>query len=97
MNAITCVMFTYSPPGRTCPHVLDVLQIESMVQDPFNFLGPVRVRTALSLLNGFKGMQRSQHRISLPIYAHHGTKDKLASLPVSTYHLSPQLSFHLFA
>lgn len=58
------------------------MQIDSMVQDPFNFLGPVRVRTALSLLNGFRGMQRDQGRISLPIYAHHGTKDKLASLAV---------------
>ena len=57
-------------------------QIETMVKDPFNFMGPVRVRTALSLLNGFKGMQREQARISLPIYAHHGTKDKLASLAV---------------
>ena len=60
------------------------VQIDTMVQDPFNFLGPVRVRTALSLLNGFKGMQHNQACISLPIYAHHGTKDKLASLPVGS-------------
>ena len=59
------------------------LQIASMETDPYNILGNVRARTANELLHAFGHIARHEAELELPIYAHHGTKDRLANLGVS--------------
>lgn len=59
-----------------------VLQIESMETDPYNILGNVRARTANELLHAFGHIAHHEAELELPIYAHHGTKDRLANLGV---------------
>ena len=43
----------------------------------------MRARTANELLRAFRQIARHEHELSLPLYAHHGKEDRLASLPVS--------------
>ena len=59
-----------------------MLQIESMETDPYNILGNVRARTANELLHAFGHIAQHEAELELPIYAHHGTKDRLANLGV---------------
>ena len=69
-----------------------MLQIESMETDPYNILGNVRARTANELLHAFGHIAQHEAELELPIYAHHGTKDRLANLGVSS-RLGPLLYF----
>ena len=59
------------------------LQIELMEADPYNVMGNVRARTANEMLHAFSHVARHERELELPIYAHHGTKDRLANLGVS--------------
>lgn len=54
-----------------------------METDPYNVLGNVRARTANEMLHAFKYVACHESELELPIYAHHGTKDRLANLGVS--------------
>ena len=78
-----------------CDAVLAGLQIESMESDPYNILGNVRARTANEMLHAFGHIARHESELELPIYAHHGTKDRLANLGVGNI-LCPYISrWHL--
>ena len=69
-----------SPRSRLA---LTDLQIELMEADPYNVMGNVRARTANEMLHAFSHVARHERELELPIYAHHGTKDRLANLGVS--------------
>lgn len=47
----------------------------------------VRARTANEMLRAFAHVRDYGHLLWLPIYCHHGTADKLASIAVSPLHL----------
>ncbi len=66
-----------------CDVVPALMQIESIETDPYNVLGNVRARTANELLHAFGYIASHESELELPIYAHHGTKDRLANLGVS--------------
>ncbi len=55
------------------------LQVEHFAQDPLNFVGDVRARTANEILKGFRDVQRKEKLLRLPILAIHGTADKITS------------------
>ena len=55
-----------------------------METDPYNIMGNGRARTANELLHAFGHIARHESELELPIYAHHGTKDRLANLGVSS-------------
>ncbi len=61
-----------------------VAQIEMMETDPYNILGNLRARTANEILKAFSHVKRHETALSLPIYAHHGTEDRLADIKVRT-------------
>ena len=44
----------------------------------------VRARTAAETLTGFAMARRLRTQLQLPVYAHHGTADKVTSLKVSS-------------
>ncbi|CAL5222462.1 g4830 [Coccomyxa viridis] len=77
---------TVIPRARIVPAVrgedmsADQATIESMETDPYNILGNVRARTANELLHAFGHIAQHEGELELPIYAHHGTKDRLANL-----------------
>ena len=50
--------------------------------DPLLARGNVRARTANEMLRAFAHVRRFGHLVWLPIYAHHGTNDHLASIQV---------------
>ena len=60
-----------------------------MEEDPLNAQGAVRARTANELLKAFYVVSQREKELWLPIYAHHGSKDRLANLQV--LHISAQL------
>jgi hypothetical protein len=53
-----------------------------MEEDPLNSLGNLRARTAHQILRAFAHMQARERELRLPIYAHHGTRDRLADVQV---------------
>ncbi len=53
-----------------------------MEEDPYNNLGNLRARTANEILKAFGHVARLESSLHLPIYAHHGTQDRLADLQV---------------
>ena len=53
------------------------MQVQHFAQDPLNFVGDVRARTANELLKGFRDIQRKEKLLKLPILAMHGTADKI--------------------
>ena len=57
-------------------------QIRVMEEDPYNNLGNLRARTANEILKAFGHVARLESSLQLPIYAHHGTHDRLADLQV---------------
>ena len=60
-----------------------VLQMHEMEEDPLNASGNVRARTANEFLKAFRRVFEHEHELHLPIYAHHGSMDRLANLTVS--------------
>lgn len=55
--------------------------VKKYMEDPLNFIGAVRIKTAYELQKGFRKMQQQQQELKLPIYACHGTSDKCTSAP----------------
>ena len=53
------------------------MQVQHFAQDPLNFVGDVRARTANELLKGFRDVQHKEKLLKLPILAMHGTADKI--------------------
>ena len=56
--------------------------IRTMEEDPLNAQGAVRARTANELLKAFHVVSQREGELWLPIYAHHGSSDRLANLKV---------------
>ena len=69
------------PPFRTLK-LSPVPQMKLMETDPYNILGNLRARTANEILKAFSHVKRHEAALALPIYAHHGTNDKLADIKV---------------
>ena len=57
-------------------------QVDAFIQDPLTFKGKVRVCTAAATLQAFAVARAKRHLLQLPVFAHHGTMDKVTSLPV---------------
>ncbi|KAK9829537.1 hypothetical protein WJX72_006371 [[Myrmecia] bisecta] len=66
------------PPEHISP---DPDYVRDFVEDPLNYPGDVRCKTANEILKAFREAQRKEHLLTLPIYAHHGTADLVTSLP----------------
>jgi hypothetical protein len=58
------------------------VQVRHFAEDPLNFVGDVRARTANEILKGFRDVQRKEALLTLPILAIHGTADKITSYTV---------------
>lgn len=54
--------------------------VKDYLNDPLNFIGPVRARTANELMKGFRKVQSHQQELTVPILAVHGTQDRCTSL-----------------
>lgn len=80
----------------TCSEVCCGGQIKLMEEDPLNNLGNLRARTAHQILRAFAHVQQRERELALPIYAHHGTRDRLADVQVGravlSHTTSPALS-----
>ncbi|CAL8467496.1 g7034 [Coccomyxa elongata] len=80
------LLATAIPRARIVPAVrgedmsADAATIRVMEEDPYNNLGNLRARTANEILKAFGHVARHESSLHLPIYAHHGTHDKLADL-----------------
>ncbi|CAL8470596.1 g10138 [Coccomyxa elongata] len=53
--------------------------VKHFAEDPLNFVGDVRARTANEILKGFRDVQRKEALLRVPILAIHGTADKITS------------------
>ena len=60
-----------------------VLQIDDFKADDLNFVGQMRVRTAVELAKGFVAIKEARSGFTMPVYAHHGTADIITSPAVS--------------
>ena len=67
-------------PSRRCARA----QIRDFVADKLNFVGQMRVRTALELSKGFAAIRAARGGLKMPVYAHHGTADEITSPKVQT-------------
>ncbi|KAF6257581.1 hypothetical protein COO60DRAFT_1219251 [Scenedesmus sp. NREL 46B-D3] len=56
------------------------VQVRAFKEDPLIFHGDLRVATGNELLRAMKHLAKHRSRISLPLYAVHGTKDAVTSL-----------------
>ncbi|KAK9805999.1 hypothetical protein WJX73_002649 [Symbiochloris irregularis] len=54
--------------------------LAKMEEDPLNSTGNVRARTANEFLKAFRVVFEREHELRLPIYAHHGSCDRLANI-----------------
>ena len=57
----------------------DPAVISDFTQDPLNFHGVMRARTAVELARGFVAIRKARHNLKMPVYAHHGTADAITS------------------
>lgn len=64
-----------------------------MEEDPYNNLGNLRARTANEILKAFRHVASHEASLHLPIYAHHGTHDRLANLEVMLHPNDTQKSY----
>lgn len=77
------------PKARMVPAVdpanlnRDPARVKEYVEDPLNTVGPVAVRTGNETLKAFRQLKERRREVSLPVYAHHGTQDKVTSLPAT--------------
>lgn len=67
---------------RTADQVWRDLQENKIAADPLLAKNNVRARTANEMLRAFAHVREYGHLLWLPIYCHHGTSDKLASISV---------------
>lgn len=50
------------------------------VEDPLNFVGPVRVRTARKIEAAMNAMKKRYADVTVPVFGQHGSSDKCTSL-----------------
>ena len=53
---------------------------QEYLDDPLNFPGNVRCRTANETLGGMRGLQREYGKFAMPVYGQHGEKDVVTSV-----------------
>lgn len=70
------------PWGQPHTDMHGCAQLQEMEEDPLNGSGNVRARTANEFLKAFRWVFEHEHKLCLPIYAHHGTHDRLANMTV---------------
>lgn len=61
----------------------DPQKCQAYVDDPLNTVGPLYVRTGNEGLQAMKGLRQRWTEVTLPVYAHHGTKDKIVAYSVT--------------
>lgn len=61
----------------------DPARVKEYVEDPLNTVGPVAVRTANESLRAFRALAKRHGEVTLPLYAHHGTSDRVTSFPAT--------------
>lgn len=61
----------------------DPAKVKEYLDDPLNTAGPLPARCGNEILKAFKEMGRRRKEFMLPIYAHHGTNDKVTMLPAT--------------
>ncbi|KAG7667050.1 hypothetical protein Ndes2526B_g04463 [Nannochloris sp. 'desiccata'] len=57
----------------------DPVKVKEYVEDPLITVGHVAARTANESLKAFRQLGQHRAEVSLPLYAHHGTDDKVTS------------------
>jgi alpha-beta hydrolase superfamily lysophospholipase len=55
-------------------------EIKKYVEDPLNFVGDVRVRSARQFQAGMHALKSKYSTFTLPIYGHHGSCDRCTSM-----------------
>lgn len=50
------------------------------MEDPLNFVGPVRVKTARKIEAAMNGLKKKYADFTLPVFGQHGSADKCTSL-----------------
>lgn len=73
--------------GFQAMHGDGCMQVQHFADDPLNFVGDVRARTANEILKGFRDVQHKEGALALPILAIHGTADKITSYTVRSCRL----------
>lgn len=53
---------------------------QEYVDDPLNYVGPVRVRTARKIEAAMKSLKKRHAEFTLPVFGQHGSSDKCTSL-----------------
>lgn len=56
-----------------------LLQRKETMDDPYTAVGNMKVATGIMFLQGFAQIARTGSTLSLPIFAIHGTEDKVTS------------------
>ena len=54
-------------------------QVQGFADDPLTFKGNLRVRTATELVRGFVDIRQHRSQLRMPVFAQHGTADKITS------------------
>ncbi|GFH31959.1 hydrolase_4 domain-containing protein, partial [Haematococcus lacustris] len=76
-----CVPFAKIVPAvRPADMSQDPQVVREYLEDPLNYVDDVKARTGNEVLKGFKAMQKLRRKISVPLYACHGTMDRCTSL-----------------
>jgi acylglycerol lipase len=57
----------------------DPAKVKEYVEDPLNTVGSVAARTANESLKAFRQLGQQTSEVTVPLYAHHGTGDKVTS------------------
>lgn len=57
----------------------DPAKVKEYIEDPLNTVGSVAARTANESLKAFRQLGQQSAEVKVPLYAHHGTDDKVTS------------------
>ncbi len=57
----------------------DPAKVKEYIEDPLNTVGSVAARTANESLKAFRQLGQQTAEVKVPLYAHHGTDDKVTS------------------
>jgi acylglycerol lipase len=61
----------------------DPARVKEYVDDPLNAAGALPARTGNESLKAFRALAARHAEFALPVYAHHGTQDRITSLPAT--------------
>lgn len=83
--AFSAVLAATVPKLKLVPKVVaahmnrDPEKVKEYEQDELVYHSNLPVRSGSEMLKGFKSFEKEKTKFTLPIYAHHGTKDKVTS------------------